>query len=44
MNTRSEFSFQYYIVGPDGAVESHSGVEPLELKELALEKLSGDEL
>lgn len=34
----------YYIVSPDGSVESHSGVEPLQLKDLALGKLAGDEL
>lgn len=39
-----DFFSQYYVVAPDGTVESHSDVEPLELKELALNKLAGDEL
>jgi glutathione peroxidase len=34
----------YYVVAPDGTIQSHSGVEPLELKELALAMLDGDEL
>jgi glutathione peroxidase-family protein len=29
----------YFVVGPDGDVQSHSGVEPMELKDLALNLL-----
>jgi hypothetical protein len=35
---------QYYVIAPDGTVEAYSGVEPLQLKELVLGKLSTDEL
>jgi glutathione peroxidase-family protein len=34
----------YYIISPDGSIESHSGIEPLELKDLALDKLAREEL
>jgi glutathione peroxidase-family protein len=29
----------YFVVGPDGDVQSHSGVEPMQLKDLALNLL-----
>ena len=34
----------YFVVGPDGSMSQYSGVEPLELKEVALSLLKGDEL
>lgn len=35
----------YFIVGPDGSVQSHSGVEPMQLKDVALNLIaSGGEL
>lgn len=27
----------YFVVGPDGAIESHSGVEPMDLKDFTIE-------
>lgn len=38
------FLVKYYVVAPDGTVEAYSGVEPLQLKDLVLGKLSTDEL
>ena len=38
------FDTQYFLVSPDGEVESRSGVEPLDLMDLALGKLNGEEL
>ena len=29
----------YFVVGPDGDIQSHSGVEPMQLKDLALNLL-----
>jgi glutathione peroxidase-family protein len=34
----------YFVVAPDGTIESHSGIEPLELKDAALGLLESDEL
>jgi glutathione peroxidase len=34
----------YFVVAPDGTIESHSGIEPLELKDEALGLLESDEL
>jgi len=34
----------YFVIGPDGAISIFNGVEPLELKEVALSMLKGDEL
>lgn len=34
----------YFVVGPDGAVQSFSGVEPMELKDTAMELLGRQEL
>ena len=27
----------YFVVGPDGTIESHSGIEPMQLKDFAIE-------
>ena len=32
----------YYVVGPDGTVNSYSGVEPMELKEVIMEAMGMD--
>ena len=34
----------YFVVGPDGSIAQYTGVEPMELKEVALTLLKGDEL
>ena len=34
----------YFVVAPDGSVTAHSGVEPMELKDMALGLLESDEL
>jgi glutathione peroxidase-family protein len=34
----------YFVVGPDGSVKSYSGVEPMELKDIALNLIVSDEL
>ena len=34
----------YFVVSPDGSIESHSGVEPLQLKEVAMGLVDSDEL
>lgn len=34
----------YFVVSPDGSVESFSGVEPMQLKDGVLELLDNDEL
>lgn len=34
----------YFVVGPDGAITEHSGVEPMDLKEYALSLLGKEEL
>jgi len=34
----------YFIVGPDGDITAHSGVEPLDLEDFAMGLLSGEEL
>lgn len=33
----------YFVVGPDGSVQSHSGVEPMQLKDTALQLLASSE-
>lgn len=37
-------SATYFIVGPDGTITSHSGVEPMGLLDYSLNLLKGDEL
>jgi glutathione peroxidase-family protein len=34
----------YFVVAPDGSVEAHSGVEPMELKDIAMGLMESDEL
>jgi glutathione peroxidase len=39
--SRIQWNFAtYFVVGPDGSVQSYSGVEPMELKDLALDLIS----
>jgi glutathione peroxidase len=34
----------YYVIAPDGTVESHSGIEPLDLKDKVMSLVQSDEL
>lgn len=34
----------YYVISPDGSITSHTGIEPMQLNDVALNLLAGDEL